>query len=80
MNIPIIERQFTALAKVAGITSSAAGHKAMKLIFVHGKTAADAVRETGLTAGYVSNAKNKMIGAYSQIPQRIALLREALGE
>ena len=80
MNLPVTERQFTALAKVAGIKSSAAIHQAMKMIFVQGNTAADAVRETGLTAGYVSNAKNKMIGAYSQIPQRIALLREALGE
>lgn len=80
MELPITERQFTALARLAGISSQSAVHKAMKLVFVHGLIPAEAARQTGLSNGYISNAKHKMLGVYLSLPQRIGLLNEALGK
>ena len=80
MNLPITERQFTALARISGISVKSNVHQAMKLVFVSGLIPAEAARQTGLSNGYISNAKNKMIGVYISLPQRIALLNEALGK
>lgn len=80
MDLPITERQFNALARIAGISVNSNIHQAMKLVFVHGLIPAEAARQTGLSNGYISNAKHKMIGVYLSLPQRIALLNEALGK
>ena len=80
MELPITERQFAALARISGISVKSNVHKAMKLVFVNGLIPAEAARQTGLSNGYISNAKNKMIGVYLSLPQRIALLNEASGK
>lgn len=80
MDLPITERQFAALARISGMSAKSKAHQAMKLVFVSGLIPAEAARQTGLSNGYISNAKHKMIGVYRSLPQRIALLNEALGK
>lgn len=76
----ITERQFNALARVAGIGVGTKTHAAMKLVFVGGESDSAAARLTGVTRNVVTAAKNKMLGVIPTIPGRISLLQEALGK
>ena len=79
LEIPITERQFTALMKVCGITPGTDTHKSMKKVFVEGKTNRETSAEIGLAYNTIAAAKAKVINRHATIDARIALLQEARG-
>ena len=79
LEIPITERQFTALMKVCGITTGTDTHKSMKLVFVEGKTTREVSAQVGLAYNTIAAAKAKVINRHATIDARIALLQEARG-
>lgn len=76
---PITERQFTALMKICSIGHGGASYKAMKSVYVEGKTLKEAAEYSGIAYNTVAAAKRKVEILYPSIDARIALLQEARG-
>lgn len=73
------ERQFTALAAVSGISPKTKRHAAAKLVLVHGWTQSRAAAKHEIAVSTVSMAVRIMNGVLLQLPNRIALMQEAMG-
>lgn len=79
LDTPITERQFTALAKVAGLGHTSRIYEAVKDVMVRGITPLESSHQHHISYGSVCNYRKKMIMTYSTLPDRIALLQEARG-
>lgn len=72
--------QFSALTRVAGIGHDTRIYAALRAMYLHGKTLAEASREADVRPPSVISARNRMTSVSSTLPGRILLLRQAAGE
>jgi hypothetical protein len=80
MEIPISERQFAALARLAGIKPTSKTFIALKLHFTKSVTMNMAAQQAGCGHQTARNAKVRIIQVIPTIPGRIVLLQEAMGQ